>query len=88
MYNNHSLAALSLGLKGGFALFDVKQGDKTLQLKDIHAVSTKFYPDNTNYLGLKTCEGSLELYDLRNMSGHVAIYSEGYQKDLLLDSAK
>jgi hypothetical protein len=75
---------MSLGLTGGFALFDVKQGEKTLQLKDIHAVQTKYYPENTNYIGVVTVEGSLELYDVRNMSGLVAIYNEEFHKEEVL----
>jgi len=34
-YQNHNLMGLSLGLSGGVALFDIKQGEKIMQLKDI-----------------------------------------------------
>ncbi|CDW84342.1 UNKNOWN [Stylonychia lemnae] len=80
-YNNHNLFSVSLGLNGGIALFDMREGEKVLQLRDIQAKKTKFYPDNTNYLGVLTVEGSLELYDVRNMTGCINIYNEQYYKD-------
>ena len=39
---------------GGTSLFDVRSGEISLQLKDVHSISSKFYPENTNYVGILT----------------------------------
>eukprot|EP00347_Sterkiella_histriomuscorum_P017907 403347523 len=83
-YQNHNLFSLSMALAGGLAFFDMREGAKVLQLRDIQAIQTKFYPENTNYLGVQTIQGSLELYDIRNMTGSVNVYSEQFAKEELM----
>jgi hypothetical protein len=64
-----NLLSLSMSDFGGFALFDLRQGSKTTHMTTLNAIKTSFYASNPNYLSLLTKQGSLELYDLRNLSG-------------------
>jgi hypothetical protein len=52
-YVIHNLFSLSSGM-GGLSLFNVNEGCKTLAIKETQALKTKYYPDNTNYLGVMT----------------------------------
>ena len=74
--------------KGGTTLFDIKSGAKNTFLSELHSLKTKYYPENTNYLGIQTIQGSLELYDLRHFTKPVVVYSEEYLKEERVDLFK
>jgi len=75
-------AILSLSLGKSLCLYDLRQGSKIMNSSEIQALKTKFYPSNPNYLAVLTHQGTLELFDQRNLGGGpVQIYNEEYQKE-------
>ena len=47
-----------------------------MQMQEYQAIRSEFYEANTNYMGVLSIDGSVELYDTRNFhNGPVVIYN-------------
>ena len=74
-----NLLSLSMSDLGGFALFDIRQGTKTTHMTTLNAIKTQFYASNADYITILTKQGSLELFDLRNLlGGPVNIFNQSF----------
>lgn len=68
---------LSMQNFGGFALFDLRSGRKTLNLHDLNASKSAVLG---NHLVILTSTGSLELYDHRRvLSGPLRAYNPEFK---------
>lgn len=75
--NDEGLVGLSMQNFGGFAIFDLRSGNKTLSLHDMNASKSELFGRHVMIL---TNTGSLELYDHRKMlSGPVMVYNSEFK---------